>query len=174
MNDLAARCVMLQREEMPGGVSDPVDRACVTVGDCLIPSGPECGPRHAEQTSSHAHQHVIAGAQGMFAGVQRNFLLGNDRPAVYPRVDVMDRDALRRAVEPGPEVRVCPSIPWQQRNVNVDEPAGELAQQRFPDDVPVSERNNPICVLISQGLSCGLPRSAAALNRGCKSFWIGR
>lgn len=102
-------------------------------------------------------------------------LLDNDVAGVDPGIDAMDGDTLGSIIEPRPEVRISPPVPWQQADVNVDDAIGEIIDDALRYNPPVSKRHHPVgggrpfivFIATPEGVSC-------LLQSGEKQFGVWR
>lgn len=70
--------------------------------------------------------------------------LGDNRAGIDSGVDVMDGYPLWGIVKPAPEIGVCPSIPWKQRDVDIDDAVFVLLEDIALHDLAMTKRYNEI------------------------------
>jgi hypothetical protein len=64
--------------------------------------------------------------------------LGEDVSRIDSGIDTVDCDPFGGVFQEAPEVRICASIPGEQRDMEVDDSVGIFLQNILPNDVPIS------------------------------------
>ena len=102
------------------------------------------GPSGAEEIDHLSLQLFVSAGES--ATRHSHFSLREDVPGINPCVDAMDGHSFGRAFNPAPKVRVCAPVPWQVGNMEIHSSTEELAEDRFPEDMPISVTNDQVGV----------------------------
>lgn len=101
-------------------------------------------PLALEQLSGRGDQLKPARLQRLSPPPTSNLMLGNNRAGIDSGINIVDGDPLGGIIKPAPEVRVCPTVPRQQGDVDVDDAVFVLLKDITLHDLAMAKRDNEI------------------------------